>query len=447
MDGKMLSTSDHHHAPAKRGRSPPAEPEAGNVFKANAVATSHTAKKTKTSAEAPVAKENNLSPVFYTWGEPPLTPSRRKASTILTSKLACRDLIDDIGRKLWREGGVDTTPQDLDELQALGLAAYRLYMLARDIMNRLPDYDRRYCVTLPTSLQTSREVQMDDIPTTSTPVPTPPGAGTSDRAPPERSRTTPTVDLAAPERRDPVKPLRAAQGMHRITHKPPVKGRPPRSAPPPRASPQARGGPRSQPVARVIVRYGNTGTLRDRPRPHTASLRHTLNGVLGGEWIAGISYSRVGQLALHAKAPFTAQQLALRGDALRPVIRAAFGLAGDPRPIFETDAIWSKVVIHRIPLPPSGDSMEAMDVKLQAFFADVCSSNGFDSRLVRRMQLLCPKGKEEEHFRQSTDLSPRHLSVMLCIADDKLVGRLIRNGAFWQGAHCRISNYRPRNNG
>ncbi|EJD33612.1 hypothetical protein AURDEDRAFT_177304 [Auricularia subglabra TFB-10046 SS5] len=47
------------------------------------------------------------------------------------------------------------------------------------------------------------------------------------------------------------------------------------------------------------------------PKPHTAAL----NGVLGGEWIAGISYSHVGQLIIHAKEPFTAQHLALRGDA------------------------------------------------------------------------------------------------------------------------------------
>ncbi|KZV83607.1 hypothetical protein EXIGLDRAFT_842823 [Exidia glandulosa HHB12029] len=279
----------------------------------------------------------------------------------------------------------------------------------------------------------TQETQTDTAPDLTAPAPAPASAPPRDTAPKPASAPPPKP----PAPRKPARTTTPAQG-HKI---PP----PPRdTAPPPGAQRSARANPRSRPAARLIVRYGDTGVLRGRPRPHPAIFRHSLNDALGGEWIAGIGYSRNGQLILHTKAPFTAQQLALRGDVLRPVIRSAFALEGDPRPLFETDDEWSKIVVHRVPLPVSGNPSEALNVKLQAFFMDVCTSNSFDPKVVRRMQPLCPKEKEEDYFRQSTAQAPQHLSVLLCISDTNLARRLLNHGAFWQGSHCRVSRYRER---
>ncbi|KZV86528.1 hypothetical protein EXIGLDRAFT_724734 [Exidia glandulosa HHB12029] len=235
---------------------------------------------------------------------------------------------------------------------------------------------------------------------------------------------------------------RAARGGHRADTAPPVKGPPPTAQPPPRAPGNSHRRGRS--ASRVIVRYRDADILRGRTKPHSAVLLKSLNDALGGDWVAGIAYSRNDRLILHTKSPYSARELALQGGVLRPVIRSAFAFMDDPEPLFETDDPWSKIVVQRVPLPLLSDSTEHMEDKAQAFLADACSSNGFTPDVVRRMQFLCPKGKEEEYFSRSTAQAPQLVSVLLCLSDSRLANRLLRTGAFWQGSHCRVSLYRER---
>ncbi|EJD49902.1 hypothetical protein AURDEDRAFT_160925 [Auricularia subglabra TFB-10046 SS5] len=240
------------------------------------------------------------------------------------------------------------------------------------------------------------------------PLPSSPGAATAAPDTPKHKKPTPTSVLTAPQT--------------------------PRPTPPPE-SPQSRC---------LIVRYD---TVDEQRRPHPSKIVRSLNAALGRELLSAVSYTRDNQITLHAKAPHTAQQLISQDKILRNTLNSLLfpNLSTKPSATFDTGDPWSKVVLHRVPLPV-WQTKTTVDRQLKALASDLCQSNGLSSNQVRRIRLLCAHGDQEKLLRASSDVAPQHVSLLLCTADQDAAARLLRNGAIIQSAHCRASAYHPRSN-
>ncbi|KZV95527.1 hypothetical protein EXIGLDRAFT_766096 [Exidia glandulosa HHB12029] len=424
----MLSTSDHHPPRGtRRPRSPPSAPyapDAPDVFTASPTATP-ASKRAKTgesldpSAAPAVAEQQTAQPGEYaSWLMPPQTPSRRKASSILQSYSQSSEFLDDIGRKLYSEGAATGR---LDELAALGQSAHRLFAAIKSILDRFGTHEGRLRFSESSALRKSKSVQTATSPD-----------------PVERAPAPP----AKPKQRRP----RAARRGAGSAHQTPETGTAPRQQPAPLAPPglHPRAHPRDRPGNRLIVGYDDPQLLRGAQRPHPSALVRDLNGALGDDAIAAVSFSRNDRLVVHTKAPFTAQQLALKGDLFAPVLARVFKLSGAPRPVLEPDTVWSKLVVHGAPLPIRHGPSATLQEQLPAYFDDLCSSNGIDPRHVRRMSFLCRKGEEAERFKSSSAESPQRMSVLLCFSDGPSATRLLKSGVCWQNSFCRVSRYRER---
>lgn len=267
------------------------------------------------------------------------------------------------------------------------------------------------------------------IPPTPTPAPTP--------APPPVSQL-PVYPTPSPGPEEPCDLPEATK----VTPGPRV----PRSTPKPRDRPTPRAPRSTDAHPSITLRY--IGTLRGHKRPHPRYIIDVLKCIEGIS-LAAVSYTRDHQVVLYPKAPCTVQDLIRKQGSLHYLLDSIFGPAGKAPPAFDDGSSWTRVVVHRAPLPfykPAAAPACPLPIsyRLGTLAADLCASNNVDRNSVHDVRPLCPQDKRDTLFFSSKEDSPQHCSLMLCLSDAAAAAQLLKHGAIIQNAHCRVTPYRAR---
>ncbi|KAJ7896878.1 hypothetical protein B0H13DRAFT_2338080 [Mycena leptocephala] len=194
---------------------------------------------------------------------------------------------------------------------------------------------------------------------------------------------------------------------------------------------------------RVIIRFDQKP---DQPQPFraspfslykniTASLLSVFQGTGYAKLIAGVQWTRRGNLVLHpATEVCTAKFLAEQEDgiwaAIHPLLRLPETYS---RPIFDTDEQWHSVVFHGVPVPPN----RRMDPFTHKFIDDCVKSDDVLQGEVKGFSVLC----------RPEDLQTRSsLALRVSLSSEADALRLIKNGGFMAGTWCKVSHYveKPR---
>ncbi|KZV89241.1 hypothetical protein EXIGLDRAFT_695781 [Exidia glandulosa HHB12029] len=191
---------------------------------------------------------------------------------------------------------------------------------------------------------------------------------------------------------------------------------------------------------RLIVRYPDNVDLTTRPRPQPSTIVQTLNRDLCSALVSAISYSRHGRLVLHTKDSRALQQLGSKRDVIHRTLQKLFGLDANSRPTLETGDAWSKVVIHGVPTPGSGE----IRLDISTYILALCDSNGVDPTAICQIRPLCSRDDVSRLLYSPTPDSPDSFSMLLCLSDDATAVLLQRYGVTWFSAHCRVTPYRPQ---
>ncbi|KZV83871.1 hypothetical protein EXIGLDRAFT_842625 [Exidia glandulosa HHB12029] len=94
--------------------------------------------------------------------------------------------------------------------------------------------------------------------------------------------------------------------------------------------------------------------LKYDPNPyrlHPSRVRDALNKALGADMISSLRHSKDNHIILHATPPYTIEQLLLRRSDIQECLRQLLQFADDVPAFFDTGGHWSKLVIHRAPIP------------------------------------------------------------------------------------------------
>ncbi|EJD51171.1 hypothetical protein AURDEDRAFT_159579 [Auricularia subglabra TFB-10046 SS5] len=144
----------------------------------------------------------------------------------------------------------------------------------------------------------------------------------------------------------------------------------------------------------VTLRY--FGTLRNRNLPHPRFIIDSLK-VISEISIAAVRYTRDHQIVLYPKAPCTVQDLINKSVSLHCQLNSIFGPADKPPPVFDTGASWTRVVIHRAPLPvweppPLRPNLSAplprpIGCRIGDLADDLCASNNVDRNTIHDMPM------------------------------------------------------------
>ena len=158
----------------------------------------------------------------------------------------------------------------------------------------------------------------------------------------------------------------------------------------------------------------------------------------GTQRIAATNVTHSGNLVIHTKAPFTAAQLKLHTQDIHDNAKAIPGFSPpDDPPLVELDVPWHGLVIHGLPTLSLCDayySGEAYNDDMN-IWDSLEEETGILRTDIRDLRILCCEGEEE---RQG------FLSLRIMVDDPVICDRLIRDGAFLFGTHCRVSKYRFR---
>ena len=207
--------------------------------------------------------------------------------------------------------------------------------------------------------------------------------------------------------------------------------------------------PKSTDFGRLIVDFGRNAVNQLPP----AKIKDELNDLLTTlkhptVRVAGAQFSRMGNLVLTIT-PASSTKHILASDLTAAIIshlRGPLGLsekAVKATRIYPADA-WHRLVVHNIPLRDfqQGPEWSWWDQNNKSIVSDWKEYNP----LVRSAALQCSKALRflvpdnftEESLKQKG-------TVSMCIAFDnvKYAHKLIREGAFLHGTHCRVSSYRP----
>lgn len=203
----------------------------------------------------------------------------------------------------------------------------------------------------------------------------------------------------------------------------------------------------------VTLRY--IGTLRNRKLPHPRYLIDKLK-VISEISIAAISYTRDCQLVIYPKAPCTVQDLINKRCSLTSLLQGLLGPADKADPAYDTGSAWTKLVIHRVPLPvykpsfggrwrPSSPPPRLpFNCHLGDLAHDICKTNNIHRDSIHDVRPLCALESRDQLFLSSADDAPQYCSFMICLANSDAAARFLKHGAFIQGALCRVTPYRPR---
>ncbi|PPQ81730.1 hypothetical protein CVT25_013620 [Psilocybe cyanescens] len=201
--------------------------------------------------------------------------------------------------------------------------------------------------------------------------------------------------------------------------------------------------------SRLIVDFGEGEVKRRLP----SSIRNRLNALKAPYsdslrfQFSGAEFSRHGKLILTVTPPSAvASVLREHQSSIISCLRNALEIPDDNPILMYPDRPWHRVVIHKIPLNPKGRkdggyAGNGWDDYLETIHREWTEYNPVAKFVptFARERLLVPKSAPIEVLKARE-------SISLCVAfeDVKHARRLIQEGAFFLGTHCRASPYRPR---
>lgn len=206
--------------------------------------------------------------------------------------------------------------------------------------------------------------------------------------------------------------------------------------------------PRPLSQNRLILRFSSPLTPEKLARCQPHKLCQTINVALAGAArIRGANVTRSGNVILHAEAPYSAAHLERHSDCILSALQDLWD--GLPPPSLDSDTPWHSVVIQRAPLFALLHDNADMPVPeantLNHIVQELVDANeGLQSSGIKRMKWLAKQedytGKVQEMHKGK--LSSISLRVDLC--DEKVAKRLLEDGVFVGGTHCRVARYQPR---
>ncbi|KAJ7511635.1 hypothetical protein B0H11DRAFT_2268693 [Mycena galericulata] len=185
-------------------------------------------------------------------------------------------------------------------------------------------------------------------------------------------------------------------------------------------------------ASRLIVRFDPLA-LPAPKRTDVRGLYNTVTRALPADTnqIAGIQWTRKGNLVIHARQGYsTAKLLAAQQAKIWSAIRPTLGLPSTlEQPKFEVDEPWHSVVLHGVPMPPSRNlaDIQLYDIQLCLDVTKAGTAMAFS--------VLCAVA----------DFPTREsLSVRISLSSEADAQRLIDEGCTLYGALCRVSRYVPK---
>ena len=207
------------------------------------------------------------------------------------------------------------------------------------------------------------------------------------------------------------------------------------------------GPPRRTDFAKLIVEFDDT--VKQIPSDQIKDqLNDLFTSVKNAVRVTGAQFSRKGNLVLTVTPAISAQHILVSDWAAATIssLRDSLGFSekvAQSAKIYPADP-WHRVVIHNVPLRdvqkgPKGSWWEQNTASMMADWHE-------DNPLSHSMAVHC---RNATKFLIPTNVSENVLkakgSISMCIAFDNIkhARRLIQEGAFIHGSHCRVSPYRP----
>ncbi|PBK74538.1 hypothetical protein ARMSODRAFT_595778 [Armillaria solidipes] len=175
----------------------------------------------------------------------------------------------------------------------------------------------------------------------------------------------------------------------------------------------------------------STSAITKRFNTHLTKRLHP-DGNSCKDCIAGVEWTRAGNLIVHAQPPYTAMQL-VRECTADIITLANMNMTSVPTPVVELDSPWTGVVIHNV---ESLALYKAGGISGEAFWRDVHDHSGLCQGAIKDVRVLCSPSVEY----QTRD----RVSLRIMLEDPNVAMRLLRDGMFIFGGYCRASRYRPR---
>jgi hypothetical protein len=151
----------------------------------------------------------------------------------------------------------------------------------------------------------------------------------------------------------------------------------------------------------------------------------------GSLGLAGVEWTRSGNIALHPGTECTSKLLASHCEAIWAVVCPALGLAAERYkcPQFDIDERWYSVVFHGVPVPLHFGDLYRRD------FIDEWVTTSLSQGTFRDYSVLC----RIEDIEQK-----RTVPLRLSFSSEADAERLIKNGGYIYGTPCRVTRYIPR---
>ncbi|KAJ6490930.1 hypothetical protein C8R45DRAFT_1213111 [Mycena sanguinolenta] len=191
---------------------------------------------------------------------------------------------------------------------------------------------------------------------------------------------------------------------------------------------------KKQRASRLIIRFDT-----NLPAPKRVDVRTLYNAIAkelleyGASQLAGVQWTRKGNLVVHARPGVGSPKLLLTQDGeIWKAIRPVLGFPVKYKPLkFEVDEPWYSVVLHGAPMPPSRDPADITLTDIQ-FWLDYGVSESAGTAMAH--SVLCT----------TADFQTRDsLTICMALSSEADALRLIEDGCTLWGARCRVSRYVP----
>lgn len=199
---------------------------------------------------------------------------------------------------------------------------------------------------------------------------------------------------------------------------------------------------------RLILRFDTPPTnLADCP---PQKICDTINSYLGATAsVRGVNITRTGNLVLFAEAPCTAEFLKMQSCIIALAVKQLWG-----RTIsfsLDLDASWQSIVIQRIPLAgllrtqskPYSDVPDP-DIRRKAVEGILTANPHISEAVVKRVHWMVSDEMWTEKLLLGRAGKPSFVSIRLDLSDGEVATRLLEDGLFAAGAHCRVARYAGR---
>jgi hypothetical protein len=190
--------------------------------------------------------------------------------------------------------------------------------------------------------------------------------------------------------------------------------------------------PDVQQPKRIIMRFiGPTRHPAENERMTSYDMRNAVNEALSHAKIEiiGAEYTRAGNIALTPHPSCTTDQLLKHCDIIGPPI--AHGCSTTDEIVFEHDRIWYNVVVGGIRLPRHRDNLAEVEKELCTEILEWNRTFG----TIKWARLLC---REEDLWKKDRG------AFLISFEGREQYEKVLRDGAFAFGEHCKASPYRFR---